>query len=116
MTYDAARGTAAVRFEVINQEIDWFDLRAIVHWGEQQVPLAEIRKALRRDERFIKLADSTIGEIPADWLEKYRHLFGLSEAQEDGLRVARLRTSVLATRAKRRKKRSISMDYGTPRE
>ncbi|MDX2033337.1 MAG: SNF2-related protein [Blastocatellia bacterium] len=83
-----------ITFE-ITSEIDWFDLKAIAHWGEQMVPLAEIRKALRRNERFIKLADGTIGEIPEDWLEKYKHLFGLSEAREEGLRVARHHVALL---------------------
>ncbi|MFN0083813.1 MAG: SNF2-related protein, partial [Blastocatellia bacterium] len=83
-----------ISFE-ITSEIDWFDLKAIVHWGDLEVPLAEIRKSLRKQEQFIKLADGTIGEIPADWLEKYKHLFGLSETREEGMRVARHHVALL---------------------
>ena len=79
----------------ITSGIDWFDVQAVINFGDLEVSLAEIRKSLRKKERFIKLADGSIGEIPAEWLEKYKHLFGLSEAKEDGLRVARHHVTML---------------------
>lgn len=83
-----------ISFE-ISSEIDWFDLKTSIEWGNQKVPLKELRQALRRNEKFIKLADGTLGEIPDDWLEKYRHLFGLSEAHDDGYRVSRHHIALL---------------------
>lgn len=68
----------------ITSGIDWFDLDAIVKFGETAVSLKDFRKAVRKRERFIKLADGSIGEIPAEWLEKYKHLFGLGAAEADG--------------------------------
>ncbi|HKX32993.1 MAG TPA: SNF2-related protein [Blastocatellia bacterium] len=88
------RARATISFNVASG-IDWFDVKAVVHFGELQVSLAEVRKALRRQERFIKLADGSIGEIPPEWLEKYKHLFGLGELREDGLRVARHHVALL---------------------
>jgi len=79
----------------ITSGIDWFDVKAVINFGELEVSLAEIRKSLRKKERFIKLADGSIGEIPEEWLDKYKHLFGLSEAKEDGLRVARHHVTML---------------------
>jgi len=79
----------------ISSGIDWFDLKAVIHFGELEVSLAEIRKALRKHLRFIKLADGSVGEIPREWLEKYKHLFGLSEMTEDGLRLARHHITLL---------------------
>ncbi|MFM8393949.1 MAG: SNF2 helicase associated domain-containing protein, partial [Acidobacteriota bacterium] len=81
------RAKPTISFQV-SSGIDWFDLKAVIEWGDQQVPLESLRRALRRDERFIKLADGSIGEIPPEWLEKYRHLFGLSEPSENGYRVS----------------------------
>lgn len=72
----------------VTSGIDWFDVRATVNFGEIEVSLAEIRRTLRRRERFVKLADGTVGEIPPEWLERYRHLFALGEETEKGLRVA----------------------------
>jgi len=72
----------------VTSGIDWFDVRAQVNFGETEVALAEIRKSLRKRERFIKLADGSVGEIPPEWIERYRHLFALSEETDTGLRVA----------------------------
>ncbi len=79
----------------ISSGIDWFDVQAIVMYGDQQVSLAEIRRALKRNERYIKLADGSVGQIPEDWLEKYKHLFALAEETETGLRVNELHLSLL---------------------
>ncbi|MGH9768607.1 MAG: SNF2 helicase associated domain-containing protein, partial [Blastocatellia bacterium] len=61
------RARPTISFNV-SSGIDWFDLKAVIHFGELEVSLAEIRKALRKSERFIKLADGSIGEIPPEWL------------------------------------------------
>lgn len=88
------RAKPTMSFQVTSG-MDWFDLKALIEWGDQQVPLESLRRAIRRDERFIKLADGSVGEIPAEWLEKYKHLFGLSEPQEEGYRVSRHHLALL---------------------
>ena len=88
------RARPTISFD-ISSGIDWFDLKAVIHFGDLEVSLNEIRKALRKEDRFIKLADGTIGEIPPEWLEKYKHLFGLSETAESGLRLARHHITLL---------------------
>lgn len=50
---------------------------------------------MRKRERFVKLADGSIGEIPTEWLEQYRHLFALGEETERGLRLAHHHLSLL---------------------
>ncbi|MAU00271.1 MAG: serine/threonine protein kinase [Anaerolineaceae bacterium] len=70
----------------VSSGIDWFDIEALVQFGDVPVDLKTVRQSLRRKERFIKLADGTIGEIPEEWLEKYRHLFYLGEQNDDNIR------------------------------
>ncbi|MGI9107740.1 MAG: SNF2-related protein [Pyrinomonadaceae bacterium] len=72
----------------VTSGIDWFDVKTVVQFGEMEVSLAEVRKTLRRRDRFVKLADGSVGEIPPEWLERYRHLFALSEETDEGLRLA----------------------------
>ena len=72
----------------VSSGIDWFDVEADVNFGDVSASLKEVRKAVKRRERYVKLADGSIGLIPEDWLEKYRHLFALSEETEDGLRLS----------------------------
>jgi non-specific serine/threonine protein kinase len=88
------RNTATLRVS-ISSGIDWFDLKTVVEFGDQQVNFHDIRKALKRKENYIKLADGSIGQIPQEWLEKYKHLWGLAEETEDGFRVNDLHLSLI---------------------
>ncbi|MGE0105072.1 MAG: DEAD/DEAH box helicase [Blastocatellales bacterium] len=88
------RSKPTISFDVTSG-IDWFDVKTVINYGELEVSLADIRRSLRRKERYIKLADGTIGEIPGEWLEKYKHLFGLAEPGEEGLRLSRHHISLL---------------------
>ncbi len=79
------RQKPTISFSVAS-EIDWFDVQAIINFGDLEVSLKDIRRAVKKNERFVKLADGSIGEIPEEWLEKYRSLLGLAESSEKGFR------------------------------
>ncbi|MAT45737.1 MAG: serine/threonine protein kinase [Anaerolineaceae bacterium] len=79
----------------ISSGIDWFDLNVMVEYGDQEIALKEIRKALKKGTKYIKLADDSIGEIPEEWLNKYKHLWGLAEEKQDGYRLSELHLPVL---------------------
>jgi non-specific serine/threonine protein kinase len=81
------RATPTLRVS-ITSGIDWFDLKTIVEYGDQQISLHDVRKALKRGEHYIKLADGSVGQIPEEWLEKYKHLWNLAEETEDGYRLS----------------------------
>ncbi len=80
------RATPSLRVN-ISSGIDWFDIKTIVEFGDQQISLHDVRKALKRGEHYIKLADGSVGQIPAEWLEKYKHLWNLAHETADGFRV-----------------------------
>ncbi|MDX9863595.1 MAG: SNF2-related protein [Anaerolineaceae bacterium] len=79
----------------ITSGIDWFELDAVVLYGDQQVDLREIRRVLKKGDRYIKLADGSIGQIPDQWLERYKHLFEMAEETDGGLRVSDLQLSLV---------------------
>ncbi len=79
----------------VSSGIDWFDLDAVVSYGDQELALKDIRRAVRRRERFVKLADGTIGEIPDEWLERYRALFAFADETDAGLRLANSQLGLL---------------------
>ncbi len=57
------RNTPTISFRV-SSGIDWFDVQAVVNFGDLEVPMQDIRRLLRKRERYIKLPDGSIGEIP----------------------------------------------------
>jgi non-specific serine/threonine protein kinase len=71
----------------VSSGIDWFDIRLAINFGEVAVSLKDIRRAFRKKECYIKLADGTIGEIPQEWVDQYRHIFELGEETDEGIRL-----------------------------
>ncbi len=71
----------------VSSGIDWFDIVPLIAFGDATVALKDIRKAFKEKQRFVKLSDGSIGELPAEWLDKYKYLFGLGEEGEDTIRL-----------------------------
>ena len=83
------RATPTLRVH-ITSGIDWFDLKTVVEFGDQQISLHDLRKSMKRGERYVKLADGSVGQIPEEWLNKYKHLWNLAEETEEGFRLSDL--------------------------
>ncbi len=81
------RATPTLRVH-ISSGIDWFDLKTVVEFGDQQISLHALRKAMKRGERYVKLADGSIGQVPEEWLSKYRHLWDMAEETDEGFRLS----------------------------
>ena len=88
------RSTPTISFN-ISSGIDWFDVQAVVNFGDLEVALKELRKAMRKRMRYIKLADGSIGEIPEEWFEHYKHLFALAETKGERMRLSRFHLPVI---------------------
>ena len=88
------RGQPTIRLSV-SSGLDWFDVQAVVQIGGADVSLQEIRRALRKKSRYVKLADGSIGEIPEPWVDKFRHLFGLGEQHDTGSRFTRTQYTLI---------------------
>lgn len=70
--------------------IDWFDLRVKISWGDQEVSITELQKALFNRQPFLLLKDGTIGAIPENWAYKYSLLLKLGDVEKDKLRLSKL--------------------------
>lgn len=51
--------------------IDWFDAEVDLSFGEEQVNLSDVKKALSKRQNFVTLKDGSIGLLPEEWLDKY---------------------------------------------
>jgi len=80
-------GEASIEVE-ISENIDWFDIRAIIKFGEYSIPFAELRKLIRKNKNEITLPNGEIAVIPDSWVEDYAEIFGF--INEDDLDKPRL--------------------------
>jgi superfamily II DNA or RNA helicase len=71
------------RLKVISG-IDWFDLTAVVPFGNTSAPLVELLASLRRGEKTIQLGDGSVGILPEEWLRRYAPLVAAGIENDDG--------------------------------
>ena len=72
----------------VSSGIDWLDLNASVSFGDAKVSLADLRSAIKRKDRFVKLNDGTIGAIPVEWLKRYSPIFEFGKEEGENLRLS----------------------------
>jgi SNF2 family DNA or RNA helicase len=66
----------------ITENIDWFDIQALIRFGEFEIPFLQLRKwVLQKKAEFI-LPNGEIAIIPEEWLEQYSELFTFAEEDE----------------------------------
>ncbi len=75
--------------------IDWFDMEVKVSFGDLEVSLMEIRKAIIARQSYVSLSDGSIGMLPEEWLEKYASLFRIGKIKDDTLRVSKLHFTII---------------------
>ncbi len=75
-------GDASIKID-INENIDWFDIKAVILFGTYEIPFQELRKLVLKGKNEIKLPNGEIAVIPASWLLDYSELFYFSEESDD---------------------------------
>lgn len=79
----------------ISSGMDWFDAKVKVVFGEQQVSIDEIKRALANKQQFVQLNDGSLGILPDGWLKKYSLLFRVGEGKNNSLRLSKYHLSVI---------------------
>lgn len=79
----------------VRENIDWFDIHAIVRFGDFEIPFDELRKMMNRKKRELKLPNGEIAIIPDVWFTNYSELFAFME-RENGHQSHRLKKYHLA--------------------
>lgn len=86
----------------IESKIDWFDINAVVRFGEFEIPFFKLRDNILNNKREFELPNGEIVIIPDAWFKKYKnilkfakktqknhfqlskiHYFAILESQED---------------------------------
>lgn len=79
----------------ISSNTDWFDARVDILFGDQQVSVSEVKRALANKQQFVQLNDGTLGILPEEWLKKYSLLFRVGEGKTDTLKLTRFHLGVI---------------------
>ena len=79
-------GDASINIE-IKENIDWFDIYAIVKFGDFEIPFNQLRKQVMRNIFEIKLPNGEIAVIPEEWFHEYKEFFAFMEEDDSGHRL-----------------------------
>ncbi|TDQ17213.1 SNF2 family DNA or RNA helicase [Algoriphagus boseongensis] len=71
-------GKAQISIEV-NENIDWFDVKALIKFGVYLVPFSKLRRLLIQGKTEFELPNGEIAVIPASWFVNYSELFNFIE-------------------------------------
>ncbi|MEM8896091.1 MAG: SNF2-related protein, partial [Bacteroidota bacterium] len=75
-------GRSEISIEV-KENIDWFDIHAVVRFGEFEIPFKELRKYILKKKTEFTLPNGEIAVIPESWFTEYSELFAFSEDTQD---------------------------------
>lgn len=79
----------------ISNNTDWFDARVDIVFGDQQVTIADVKKALSNQQQFVPLKDGSLGILPEEWIKKYSLLFRVGEGRQHSLKLSKYHVSVI---------------------
>ncbi len=68
----------------IEENRDWFDIKALVQFGEYKIPFVKLRNYILNNIREFELPNGQMAMIPAEWFNKYSELFENLEVEDEG--------------------------------
>ena len=77
------------------QQKDWFDISAVIVVGNLEISFKDLIHQIKKNDPVFILPNGEVFIIPAEWMERYDMLSRFSEAQGDGLRLAKSNFAIL---------------------
>jgi SNF2 family DNA or RNA helicase len=81
---------------VVNSGLDWFDTSLKVKFGNEDISLKQIQKALKNASRYIALGDGSLGLMPEEWIQKFSKYFRAGDVVEGNIRTAKTNFSAIS--------------------
>jgi SNF2 family DNA or RNA helicase len=75
-------GESSINVEV-KENNDWFDIFAIVKFGEYEIPFLKLRNLILRKKKEFVLPNGEIAVIPEEWFSQYTELFAFVEETDE---------------------------------
>jgi non-specific serine/threonine protein kinase len=79
----------------ISSHTDWFDAKVDIYFGEQQITVADVKKALQNKQQFVQLGDGTLGILPEEWIKKYSLLFRIGEGKSQNIKLSKYHFNII---------------------
>ena len=80
------RGQAALSVSIESGQ-DWFDLKTDASFGGVSVPTANLLHALRHSEKYVKLIDGSIGQLPEEWIARFKRIGDFGQVTSEGFKL-----------------------------
>lgn len=82
--YNPHQAKVSVSSRESGSGIDWFDILIEISFGDVQVSLKDVRKALISGQAGVRLSDGSIGLLPDDFISQYGALLKLGKDKGEG--------------------------------
>ena len=79
----------------ITENNDWFDINAVVQFGEYPFPLSRLKRYIIQGIREFKLPNGQIAILPEVWFSKYKDLLVMGESDETIIKIKKYNYSVI---------------------
>ena len=76
--------------------LDWFDTSLQVRFGDQNVSLKQLQKAVKNSAKYVELGDGTLGLLPEQWVEKFSKYFRAGEVIKENIRTPKMNFSEIS--------------------
>ena len=77
----------------LSSGLDWFETSVKLSYGNQEVDLKQLQKALKNHAKFVALSDGTMGMLPEEWIEKFSKYFRSGELHKNTIRTPKVNFS-----------------------
>ena len=75
-------GQSQIEFK-INENKDWFDLEALICFGDFKIPFIKLRPYILAGKKEYELPNGEIALIPEEWFSRYNDLFYFTEEKDN---------------------------------
>lgn len=79
----------------IQQNKDWFDLEALVKFGNFRIPFMKLKQYILSGNREFELPDGSIAIIPEEWFSRFSNLFDFTDPKSDNLQIKKYHFGML---------------------
>ena len=70
----------------MSSEVDWFDLDLNIEFDGVTLTIAELKKALQKDKKFVRLKNGTIARLPEKLIQKFQYLIEFGQSSDTAIR------------------------------